>query len=151
MNWLFNKRIKNEASKSDNWTLDFEEKQGLGLVFYGENQKKHMLVNIVFPHSYPFKAPKIKLPDGTSVIRLLRTNSLNKEIEEISGFSCLCCSYLECGDLWGPTMNIDLILKQLGNLLDFKKRALERYFCKKIAIKNNIPVPPYGPAIEDFI
>ena len=148
------RRIRHESQKAENWTLGDE--RGLGVVTTGEeeeNLRKCFLVDISFPADYPFKPPKLTIHDTeTSVITLLRHHPISAEIRELTGFDCLCCAYVECKDLWSPVMTVNFVLKQLKRFLNFKKRALERYLCKKITIKNNIPIPPYGGAsILDFL
>ena len=146
------RRIIHESEKTDLWTLG--EEQGIGVVYCDKNGdfRKCFLVDIFFPADYPFKPPALKIHNtSVSVLSLLRPSAIATEIKEISDMDCLCCAYAECQNNWSPSITIDNVITQLSDFLKIKKRALERYLCKRIAEKNNIPAPPHGPAIEDFL
>lgn len=86
--------------------------------------------------NYPFVAPTINYIINNkeeNMGNIYKTGYIFlKEMKNITGYECLCCSSYLCGYNWVPTNKIIDIIKEFIMIVGSKYRVVEKLYCDKI-------------------
>lgn len=92
--------------------------------------------SFVFNNGYPFTHPQIYYNDAC-YLKLLRINSLEEKkiVMKYRKKDCLCCDSYYCSNNWSPALNLNIIVDEIKNIVQFKKTMVEILLADKIKEK----------------
>ena len=93
------------------------------------NDDKIYRVKIKIDNNYPFKAPKVEINDMSYWKMLKIPQNMTNDL----GVTCLCCQTILCN--WTPVIRISKIFAEIKNVLDIRRRIVDRIFCRHIQDK----------------
>jgi hypothetical protein len=98
-----------------------------------ENCEKY---SFVLNNAYPFTQPQIYYNDKP-YLELLKLNSLYEKdlVVKYRKKDCLCCDSYYCSNNWSPALNLNIIIDEIKNIVQFKKTMVEILLADKIKEK----------------
>jgi len=151
--WIKNRRIKNEIIKdlqefiidvgivnNENQNIsyyseqfqDYQDKSNIYLTYFLDIYNG-LIITISFDDNYPFRPPKNIKVNGHDYISLLSIDQTKLKFIGLKG--CLCCKSITCSKSWSPSVKIKLILQEIEQNMNLKKKIVNTLLSKKICQK----------------
>jgi hypothetical protein len=90
---------------------------------------------------YPFKPPKnfrINYKNYKKYLKINSSKTLN-ELKLYTGFSCLCCYSISCGDNWFPSLKLNNFIDEYKKNKKYRNNIIKRVLAQKIIDKYLYP------------
>lgn len=151
--WIKNRRIKNEIIKdlqefiidvgivtSENQNIsyyseqfqDYQDKSKIYLTYFLDIYNG-LIITISLDDNYPFRPPKNIKVNGHNYLSLLSIDQTKLKFIGLKG--CLCCKSITCSKSWSPSVKIKLILQEIEQNMNLKKKIVNTLLSKKICQK----------------
>ena len=128
------KRIKNEINKlQKNDYVIYYESLDLINIYLLDNYNMLYKITFKIPNMYPFARPNLFIRDKNYLCLLAEmSNRLKIQYNEKD---CLCCNSILCKGIWGPTINILDIIKEVEYMIMIHNNRDIRKCYDKINLK----------------
>jgi hypothetical protein len=96
-------------------------------------KKVNYSIILLYNQYYPFRGPDKLTINGINIVKLY--NIIMNKNKDILGNSCLCCKSLLCTANWSINKNINDLIKEILNVIDYKYLYIKRLLLRKIICK----------------